>query len=76
VSYVVSVLDQSGKVLWTQPEPTTDQTDSFYPKLWIPASMSITTQKNTHTGEYGIAIQVKDAIGNQSFETKAAFTVE
>jgi hypothetical protein len=76
VSYVVSVLDQSGKVLWTQPEPTADQTDSFYPKLWIPASMSVTTQKNTHPGEYGIAIQVKDAIGNQSFETKAAFTVE
>ncbi len=76
VSYVVSVLDQSGKVLWTQPEPTTDQADSFYPKLWIPASMSITTQKNTHPGEYGIAIQVKDAIGNQSYEAKAAFTVE
>lgn len=76
VSYVVSVLDQSGKVLWTQPEPTTEQTESFYPKLWIPASMSITTQKNTKPGEYGIAIQVKDAIGNQTFEKKAAFTVE
>lgn len=76
VSYMVSVLDQSGKVLWTQPEPTTEQSDSFYPKLWIPASMSVTTQKNTHVGEYGIAIQVKDAIGNQTYETKAIFTVE
>jgi hypothetical protein len=76
VSYVVSVLDQSGKVLWTQPEPTEEQTESFYPKLWIPASMSITTQKNTRPGEYGIAIQVMDAIGNQTFERKASFTVE
>jgi hypothetical protein len=76
VSYVVSVLDHSGKVLWTQPEPTSEQTESFYPKLWIPASMSVTTQKNTVPGEYGIAIQVKDAIGNQSFEKKAAFAVE
>jgi hypothetical protein len=76
ISYVVSVLDGSGKVLWTQPEATTEQSESFYPKLWIPASMSITTQKNTHPGEYGIAIQVKDGIGNQTFEAKGTFTVE
>jgi hypothetical protein len=76
VSYVVSVLDSSGKVLWTQPEPTTAQSESFYPKLWIPASMSVTTQKNTRPGEYGVAIQVKDAIGNQTYETKAAFSIE
>jgi hypothetical protein len=76
VSYVVSVLDASGKVLWTQPEPTSAQSESFYPKLWIPASMSVTTQKNTTAGEYGIAIQVKDAIGNQTYETKASFSIE
>jgi hypothetical protein len=77
VSYVVSILDASGKVLWTQPEPTSAaQPESFYPKLWIPASMSVTTQKNTTPGEYGIAIQVKDAIGNQTYETKAPFTIE
>jgi hypothetical protein len=76
VGYVVSILDGSGKVLWTQPKPTAEQTESFYPKLWIPASMSITTQKGTRAGEYGIAIQVKDAIGNQSYETKALFGIE
>jgi len=76
VSYVVSILDHSGKVLWTQPEPTSEQTESFYPKLWIPASMSITTQKNTRPGEYAIAIQAMDANGNQMYETKAVFSVE
>jgi hypothetical protein len=76
VSYVVSVLDSSGKVLWTQPEPTTAQSESFYPRLWVPASMSVTTQKNTQPGQYGIAIQVKDAIGNQTYETKAPFSIE
>ncbi|MBV8905611.1 MAG: hypothetical protein JOZ22_18425, partial [Acidobacteriia bacterium] len=65
-----------GKVLWTQPEPTSEQTESFYPKLWIPASMSITTQKNTRPGEYAIAIQAMDANGNQMYETKAVFSVE
>ena len=76
ISYVVSILDHSGKVLWTQPEATSEQSESFYPKLWIPASISITTQKNTRPGEYAIAIQVMDAIGNQTYETKAAFSVE
>ncbi|HLI85082.1 MAG TPA: hypothetical protein VKV17_14270 [Bryobacteraceae bacterium] len=76
VSYAVSVLDASGKVLWTQPEPATAKSESFYPKLWIPASMSVTTQKNTSPGEYGIAIEVKDAIGNQMYEAKANFTIE
>jgi hypothetical protein len=76
VNYVVSILDASGKVLWTQPEPTTAQSASFYPKLWVPASMSVTTQKNTSPGQYGIAIQVKDAIGNQTYETKAPFSIE
>ena len=76
VSYVVSVLDQSGKVLWTQSTPTSEQTSSFYPKLWIPASMSITTQPNTRAGSYGIAIQVKDGVGNQAYETKAPFAVQ
>ncbi|MBV9508277.1 MAG: hypothetical protein JO323_25070 [Acidobacteriia bacterium] len=76
VSYQVSILDGSGKVLWTQPEPTGENTESFYPKLWIPASMSITIQNNTRPGGYSIAVQVKDAIGNQTYEAKAAFTVE
>jgi hypothetical protein len=38
--------------------------------------MSVTTQKNTQPGEYGIAIQVKDLIGNQTYETKAPFSIE
>jgi hypothetical protein len=76
VSYAVSVLDGSGKVLWSQEEPTGEQSESFYPKLWIPASLSITTQKGTRAGEYGIVIHVKDAVGNQSYETKALFEIE
>ena len=76
VGYVISVLDSTGKVLWTQPEPTVDRAGSFYPKLWVPASMSITIQKNTHPGEYVFSVAVKDGVGNQTYETKATFTVE
>ncbi len=77
ISYVTSVIaDESGKVLWTQPEPAVEQTESFYPKQYIPASMGITLQKNIRPGTYTIAIQVKDAIGGQTYETRQTFTVE
>jgi hypothetical protein len=76
VAYVASVLDSTGKVLWTQPEPTRERAGSFYPKLWVSASMSITIQKNTRPGQYFFSIEVKDGVGNQTYETKAPFTVE
>ena len=38
VSYVTSVLAPSGKVLWTQPEPAVEQSESFYPKRYVAAT--------------------------------------
>jgi hypothetical protein len=76
VSYVTSVLTGDGKVMWTQPEPAVEQSESFYPKRYVPASMGITLQKNIRPGTYGISVQVKDAAGDQTYETKATFTVE
>jgi hypothetical protein len=76
VGYAVSVLDGTGKVLWTQPEPTTERSGSFYPKLWVSASMSIAIQKNTPPGQFFLLVAVKDGVGNQTYETKAAFTVQ
>jgi hypothetical protein len=75
VSYVTSVLS-SGKVLWTQPEPAVEQSESFYPKPYIAADFGLNLQSNIKPGEYTIAVQVKDAIGGQTFETKQTFTVE
>jgi len=76
VSYVTSVIAESGKVLWTQPEPAVEQEESFYPKRFVPASMGITLQNNIARGAYTIAVQVKDALGDQTYETKQIFTVE
>jgi hypothetical protein len=76
VSYTISVLAASGKVLWTQPEPAVEQSESFYPKRYVPASLSITLEKNFQPGEYALGVQVKDAVGNQQYETKAPFFVE
>ena len=76
ISYVTSVISPSGKVLWTQPEPAVDQSESFYPKRYVAASMGINLLANTKAGEYTIAVTIKDAVGNQSFEAKQTFTVE
>jgi len=76
ISYSISILDGTGKVLWTQPEPSTEQTESFYPKPYLPAVFSIMIQKNTRPGDYAIMARVTDASGKQNHEAKAAFQVE
>lgn len=76
VSYLTSVTAPSGKVLWTQPDPAAEQSQSFYPKRYVPASMGINLTPTIRPGEYTINVQVKDAIGGQSYETKFTFTVE
>lgn len=76
VSYVTSILTETGKVLWTQPQPEAEQSESFYPKRYVPAAMGITLQNNIRAGTYTIAVQVKDAVGSQTYETRQTFTVE
>jgi len=76
VSYLTSVISPSGKVLWTQPEPAVEQSESFYPKRYVVASMGITLLAKTTPGEYKIAVTITDAVGKQTYETKQTFTVE
>ena len=76
VSYVPSVISPSGKVLWRQDKPEVEQSESFYPKRYMAASMGINLLKNTTAGEYTIAVTITDAIGKQTYETKQTFTVE
>jgi hypothetical protein len=76
VTYGISVITASGKVLWSQAEAAVERTESFYPKRYVPGAMSINLQPNIRPGEYTIAVQAKDAVGNQTYEGKYTFTVE
>jgi len=76
VSYGIAVLNAEGKVLWSQEEAAAERSQSFYPKRYVPGSMSLNLQSNIRPGAYGIAVTVKDAVGNQTYETKQTFTVE
>jgi hypothetical protein len=75
VSYVVSILSSAGNVLWKQPDPAAEQSESFYPKPYVPAGMNLSL-KTVKPAEYTMLIQVKDAVGNQSCESRQTFTVQ
>jgi hypothetical protein len=75
VSYVASILGAGGKVLWSQPEPAVEQSESFYPKRYVAGAMGLSLQ-GTKPGSYTLQIQVKDAIGNQTCAAQQVFTVE
>jgi hypothetical protein len=76
VSYVTSVIAPGGKVLWTQPEPAAERSESFYPKHYVPASMGINLTPTIRPGEYTISVAVKDAVGGRTFEAKFPFTIQ
>jgi hypothetical protein len=76
VSYVTSVIAPDGKVLWTQPEPAVEQSDSFYPKRYVPAEMNISLQGKIQPGVYTLVVTGKDAVSSQTCESKHPFTVE
>jgi hypothetical protein len=76
VSYLPSVIAPSGKVLWRPDKPEVEQSESFYPKRYMAASMGITLLPNTKPGEYTIAVTITDAVGKQTYDTKQTFTVE
>ena len=76
VSYVTSVIAPGGRLLWKQPEPAAERTQSFYPKRYVQAGMGINLQRNIRPGDYTIQVEVTDAVGKQTFESKYPFKVE
>jgi hypothetical protein len=76
VSYDVAITAPSGKVLWSQADAAVDQSQSFYPKRYVPGSMSLNLERNVHPGQYDMVITAHDKIGNQTTEARESFTVE
>lgn len=76
VSCVAALVLASGKAIWTQPEPATEQSESFYPKPYFSVEFGISLQKNFQPGTYTMAVAVKDAVGKTTYEGKFTFTVQ
>jgi hypothetical protein len=76
VSYVASLVLENGKVIWTQPDPATEQSEAYYPKPYVEGEFGISLNKDFKPGTYTMAVAVKDAIGKQSFQGKFQFIVQ
>jgi len=76
VSYVTTLIAPGGTVLWLQPEPALEQSESFYPKRYFSAGIGVKVSGKISPEPYTIQVQVKDAVGKQTFEVKRTFTIE
>ena len=76
LSYGLTVLRPNGKPFFQEPKAAELQSDSFYPAQFLPGTIDLTTTPDTPRGEYMIVLTVRDLMGNQSYETRQAFSVE
>lgn len=76
VSYGVSMMDATGKSLFSAPNAAADAQESFYPKRFVPASLSLNLDKNIKPGTYTVVITAADPIGKTTAEQRAQFNVE
>ena len=76
LDYGIAVLAPGGKVLYTQPQPAVEKTAAFYPQTYTPGSMNLSLEKGIKPAQYTIVLTVRDHTGNQTYETKQAFSIE
>ncbi len=76
LAYGLTVLGPDGKPFIQQPAAAELQTDSFYPAQFVPGVLKLTTPPDATRGEYVVVLTVRDLVGNQSRESKQAFSIE
>ncbi len=76
VEYGLEVLGPTGKSLHAEARAAVEQSASFYPKRYLPGSLSLNLQSNARAGDYTIVLRVRDQIGRQVCETRHAFKIE
>jgi len=76
VEYGLSVLGPAGKTLYSEPRAAVEESASFYPKRYLPGSLSLNLQPNARPGDYAIVLSLRDEIGKQTFEARYGFKIE
>jgi len=76
VDYGLAVLRPTGEVSYSQPRAAEEKTEAFYPQRYTPGVLSLTLPKDVTPGQYTIVLTVRDHIGNQTYETRARFSIE
>lgn len=76
VSYGVQVLRADGHRMFSQEEAAAEHGESFYPRRYVPAGLSLNLEKGIRPGQYAVVITARDRVGNQSAESRETFSVE
>ena len=76
VAYGIVLSDVNGRVLYQENPAARDETESFYPKPYIPGSLALNLKPGTPPGEYTLTIKAFDAIGKQQTESRSSFKLE
>jgi len=76
VEYGLEVLGPTGKSLYQEPQAAVEQSSAFYPKRYLPGTLSLNLQSSARPGDYTIVLRVRDLIGEQVSETRHSFKIE
>lgn len=76
VSYGLEVLRPNGERVYAEPDAATESDKTFYPKRYVPGILNLNLNRDLAKGEYTIILRLRDAVGNQSAESKHVFIVE
>ena len=76
VSYGVRLTDTAGHVLFEEPSAAHDSSTEFYPKPYVPGSLTLTLKPETTPGEYTLTVTARDAVGKRKAEAHRSFRLE
>ena len=76
LAYNFTVLRPDGKAFLDQPQAGELTDATFYPAQFVPAAFTLTTSADSARGQYIAVLTIRDLVGNQTYQTKQAFSLE
>lgn len=76
VGYGIAVLRANGEPLFQQPEAAVERDQTFYPRRFVPAALSLNLTKDLRPGEYTVIVTAADKVGGQKAESRQTFRAE
>lgn len=76
IDYGLSVLSESGRVLYTQEVAAADERESYYPERYTQGSLSLSLTRDLAKGTYTILLTVRDHLGDQTYQVRQNFFVD
>ncbi len=76
ISFGMALENAEGKQLFSQSEAGSETHESFYPQRYSTGTLTLNLDKNIPPGAYTLVVTIRDQIGDQSYEVRAAFQVQ